>query len=609
MPVPPNAGRRSFFKHGEMPFATSANVFIYGSNSLPTQSRHSDMTLAAGNLDKYGLSADNQFRYGTNENTPTIVDKSYNKRSNFPLDVKTSREIRKKALQAQEAREDYANFLDRKQNKLVEREHEKRKDYQELSSYMPPWCMKSNSPLSSRLQMEEHRKYKRNEQEIPTSSSPTYIKIGQPGHGAPIRSDSGEIKTIRRYDPEVRFQKRNRYQVYDIIQPKEALNGTGNECNILGQEIKVSTNLTNAKKSSYDILGQPKSERRNWNNVDKGMTRNITRNALPRERYNDESRFLEKPHVKVPCNELPVLKPVLVRRAGLDVAGRKCSERFNPWGKAGNGAPIYDENGSLFTQLKHPKEDLVPFLKKTTIEKELQRKQLEAAREPKPDPAVDTELINNDNYYKMHLDAQRNKEALQNQPRGQLANQKATANRVENVIYNKAKRAITKPTETHQPKVEHRRQPDGKTSNNNNTKEFGPYPQTITKQSSEMTNSYTDTYKPSAVENLGTGVPSVPSTQNSNDRSPAREYNVLGQPFLTESTNHVKFSKNDEIFTNRPITKISKTRDDGTEHVEENTSNDAEVEVEKEVVVSSQPVFSVSVQKKLEERRKSIKPS
>ena len=45
------------------------------------------------------------------------------------------------------------------------------------------------------------------------------LPFGKPGGGAPLRTESGSLKASLPMDPEIRFQKRDRDQIHDVIVP------------------------------------------------------------------------------------------------------------------------------------------------------------------------------------------------------------------------------------------------------------------------------------------------------------------------------------------------------------------------------------------------------
>ena len=46
-----------------------------------------------------------------------------------------------------------------------------------------------------------------------------FLPFGKPGGGAPLRTESGSVKASLPMDSEIRFQKRDRDQIHDVIVP------------------------------------------------------------------------------------------------------------------------------------------------------------------------------------------------------------------------------------------------------------------------------------------------------------------------------------------------------------------------------------------------------
>lgn len=132
MPLQAAPPRKQHFKYGKIPFASKGNTFIYGSpcTAKVQQAVKPESKPTVDNL---------RLLYGTNENTRSIMEHSYNRANIVAVEAKTSADIRRKAQQAIDGRKEYAKFLERKKQLSEETKEEKRKDLELLKTYKPPW--------------------------------------------------------------------------------------------------------------------------------------------------------------------------------------------------------------------------------------------------------------------------------------------------------------------------------------------------------------------------------------------------------------------------------------------------------------------------------------
>lgn len=420
MPVHPNAYRRQYFKYGDIPFGSQHNNLIYGTSTYQSIQKDAPKNNVQDE--------DNYFVYGTDKNTIASSEKTRFKKltTGSPAEKKTSKEIMIKAQQAKEARDDYAKFLEKKQNRLIEKEEEKRKDFHLLKSYVAPWLRHEQATKTAGT---TRKTFKGPGEDFGPTSTATqsYIRFGEPGCGAPLRNGSGSLKTALKTDPETRFQKRDRHQIHDIIEPLKRQQNVSarNSVNILGQKMK--NNYCGERQfethQPRNILGQTKI---NWNSNGDDK---ISQEATDMDNSYDNSAFcyrksssepiamsfgdfaVKNYHQKENDNHLGHQ----VEPGNNDkIVNENCeSNQFNPWGKAGNGAPNCDSQGNLVAHYQGKwKEDLVGTFNKTKEQKKEDRKYLVNITTQKPPASIREPTVNNGNYYRMHLDAQKNIEAV-----------------------------------------------------------------------------------------------------------------------------------------------------------------------------------------------------
>lgn len=342
------------------------------------------------------------------------MDHSYKRANIVAVEAKTSVDICRKAQQAIDGRQEYAKFLERKKQLSEETKAEKRKDLELLKSYKPPWWDHGHKNEYSKKQEAKTVK----EEEFPDC-----LGFGKPGNGAPLRSDSGNVKAVLKSDPETRFQKRERQQTLDVLEPSlghRLRNPRTSSINVLGQRKWIRPgNVAPLPTTPCDIFGQPltRSEQRPI----------AARNATKRQRENSVALEDENAGIRTKADAPTKMVAGEVERSWGEVENRRKHQPvtavekaqghggnekteddfFDPWGRAGGGAPNRDVKGNLVKQKK--KGELVASFKKSEEEKELERKEMEVKMaKNNADNNADVTYIENGNYYRMHLDAQRN---------------------------------------------------------------------------------------------------------------------------------------------------------------------------------------------------------
>jgi len=418
MPLQAAPPRKQHFKYGKIPFASKGNTFIYGS-PCTAKVQQAVKPESKPNVDNLRL------LYGTNENTRSIMEHSYNRANIVAVEAKTSADIRRKAQQAIDGRKEYAKFLERKKQLSEETKEEKRKDLELLKTYKPPWWDHGH----------KNEYHKPQGKPMKEEDFPVCLRFGKPGNGAPLRSDSGNVKTVIQSDPETRFQKRNRQQTLDVLEPTlghRRRNPRTSSINVLGQRKWLRPGNVAPLPAPCDILGAPvtRSEQRPLAAKNPAKRQNEKKVAPKHQNEQTSNGTQAEVTVKTEAtekmvagevertwgnmdqtiqNRLPQLKPPVTAVEKNQRHGNKektLDDFFDPWGRAGGGAPNRDGYGNVMTQKK--KGELVASFRKSEEEKELERKEIEAKMSKvNADNNADVTYIENGNYYRMHLDARK----------------------------------------------------------------------------------------------------------------------------------------------------------------------------------------------------------
>jgi len=269
---------------------------------------------------------------------------------------------------------DYNNHVQQQEMNKKFKDDEKRKDLIMLKSYKQPWGRPGGgAPKEDHYRTQEVNRLENHKEQI--------FPFGNPGAGAPLRSLSGSLKANLPADPEIRFQKRERNQVHDIIQPINTSPRQGpftTNLDILAQETrekrKVMKRDQDMSSSVYDPFGRPGAGaplRDQNGNFQTARTMNMSRTIQETGQLSKEQLSKEQQnHGTLPYggrggNGAPMLdnhgylvtthKQTLINANNgamvRPINDFETSDSYNPWGKGGAGAPLRDDHGNLLTQV------------------------------------------------------------------------------------------------------------------------------------------------------------------------------------------------------------------------------------------------------------------
>ncbi|KAJ8035689.1 hypothetical protein HOLleu_19443 [Holothuria leucospilota] len=271
------------------------------------------------------------------------------KKTPFWNEDRTSAENRKKVRQAREAEWDVSLYKENQQKKRADTFVEKKKDLQMLIDYKPWGKPGAGAPRNEhnnrRTKKMELKELERGEE------MQTFIKFGQPGNGAPLRTSSGTVITNLKANNDIRFKS-------DVKGLSKAVeNGTRykttrlkgeeyhNQLADLAQKRKIEEGkqrkheLQEEKKTwEYDPYGKPGAGAPI--KTESGNLKIGRKKTLVKDGY--EMREVE----------FKITNRDRKRRESLGEPLNDNNETgYEPWGK-GAGAPRYDSKGSLNNRFK-----------------------------------------------------------------------------------------------------------------------------------------------------------------------------------------------------------------------------------------------------------------
>lgn len=203
------------FTYGAIPGGDQNNRLIYGSlDSYGIDLNNIKPKPKAAQVKKYYQTPDS-FVYGQRDFLYNQQNQPASKKlSNiFSMEERTSAEMRKKQREVENTEKEYHRYKKEKEENRKRIEDEKRRDHEMLTSYKAPWGKAGGGAPNERHERSQQvrRLLDDKEQTFP---------FGRPGAGAPLKTNSGNLKTGLSADPEIRFQKRDRNQIHNVVNPE-----------------------------------------------------------------------------------------------------------------------------------------------------------------------------------------------------------------------------------------------------------------------------------------------------------------------------------------------------------------------------------------------------
>ncbi|XP_022106532.1 uncharacterized protein LOC110987773 [Acanthaster planci] len=299
--------------------------------------------------------ANNGIQYGSdglplNRSAPTP------RKTVFLLEDRTSAEEKKRVRQKREADWDISQSKQWKEMTYQQVQEEKRKDLQMLKDYRPWGRPGGGAPTNSELNFRRTRNMEDSVLGNKGELLLQYPAFGQQGHGAPLRTDSGSLKTSFRANHDIRFQhgmknmQQNVHNKLRYTQPRrkgeEYINDLGNLAleQRTRREIEKHRELEEEKNTwKYDPYG--KSGGGAPIKTDSGRALAGRQRTLVKDSY--ELREVEqKQEHGVFCKIQHFLFVIVLLLIGSGTGKPTDVEGYNPWGK-GSGVPERDEAGNV----------------------------------------------------------------------------------------------------------------------------------------------------------------------------------------------------------------------------------------------------------------------
>ncbi|XP_071943286.1 uncharacterized protein [Antedon mediterranea] len=294
---------------------------------------------------------DNTLEYGSNRLAPSRVEPVPLKTLFYKEGV-TSAENRKREAQLKDAMEDIARNKTVKMEKQLTAREEKKRDLQMLIDYKP-W----GKPGGGAPKPDQNIRTKAVDATVLHNgkSVEKFLTFGKPGHGAPLRTSSGNPITSIRANNDIRF--------CDLKGMKETVNNHARyamPCKDVQSYAEELGNMALAKKTQREIerYQEKQEEKETWKHDPFGMpgggapiktnsgklqTRhNITLINDQKEMRDTEERHQRKNVVMSNRNDTEVDSTFVNKRRPL----YEKEKPYDPWGK-GSGAPKRDEKGRL----------------------------------------------------------------------------------------------------------------------------------------------------------------------------------------------------------------------------------------------------------------------
>ncbi|XP_071825904.1 uncharacterized protein [Apostichopus japonicus] len=301
--------------------------------------------------------------YGTDELPGTRVAPSP-KKTPFWNEDRTSAEKRKKLRQVQEADLDVSSYKEKQQQRRRESYTEKKKDLQMLIDYKP-WGRPGGGAPREETSNRRTKKMELTELENGKQME-NFIKFGQPGHGAPLRTSSGTIVTNLKANNDIRF-KTDVKDVSKAVENKMRYKTTRQsgekytkDLATLTQERKEAEERhrkqeyeQEVKTWQYDPYGKPGAGaplKTDSGNLKVGRNKTLVKDGY-------EMRDVE----------FKITNRDKKRRESLGASqDKEQASGSEPWGK-GIGAPRYDENGNLLSRFKWSNPNTIQEYKDPTV--------------------------------------------------------------------------------------------------------------------------------------------------------------------------------------------------------------------------------------------------
>ncbi|PIK45904.1 hypothetical protein BSL78_17243 [Apostichopus japonicus] len=301
--------------------------------------------------------------YGTDELPGTRVAPSP-KKTPFWNEDRTSAEKRKKLRQVQEADLDVSSYKEKQQQRRRESYTEKKKDLQMLIDYKP-WGRPGGGAPREETSNRRTKKMELTELENGKQME-NFIKFGQPGHGAPLRTSSGTIVTNLKANNDIRF-KTDVKDVSKAVENKMRYKTTRQsgekytkDLATLTQERKEAEERhrkqeyeQEVKTWQYDPYGKPGAGaplKTDSGNLKVGRNKTLVKDGY-------EMRDVE----------FKITNRDKKRRESLGASqDKEQASGSEPWGK-GTGAPRYDDNGNLLSRFKWSNPNTIQEYKDPTV--------------------------------------------------------------------------------------------------------------------------------------------------------------------------------------------------------------------------------------------------
>jgi len=395
-------GKVQHFKHGGIAGGDNSNNLIYGSSALEPYGidlnsiKPKPKPTSIAPVKKYYQTPDH-FLYGQRD---FVYDNNKSKKlSNiFSLEERTSAEMRKKEREARDTENDYLRYRQEKESTRQRIVEEKRKDHEMLVSYKAPWGKAGGGAPNDN----EHHERTQQVRRLLDDKEQTF-PFGRPGAGAPLKTNSGNLKTGLHADPEIRFQKRDRNQIYDVIVPEGKSVGQSRKypyetnLDILAHESRamkrqVVKRNDDMSTSVYDPFGRPgagaplrDSKGKANANRSRNLMRTIEGNNDPNPNEVTKNGFYGGfgrggPNVDEEGVAQTYKKQTLIR--GGDGAIMKTHSNEHLDTRGGGGAPIRNpDNGQLMATVSgRLANDDMDFSSRPGIDAESRKRYLETLR-------------------------------------------------------------------------------------------------------------------------------------------------------------------------------------------------------------------------------------
>lgn len=358
--------RKQHFQYGQVPFSSRDNTFIYSVPKVKSKSKIPVLKRKPRSTTK------NHFIYGRSEDSETSSSGLQQERN---LIKQKTTIIRNKASLKIDAREEYEKFQERKKKLAADTKQEKKKDFELLKTYNPPWNGNGTGNENTKTKVKE----------LALDGFELQC-FGKPGCGAPLRTESGIVKTTKSVDPETRFQKRDRSQIFGLEEPRNyqrVKDPPKSSINILGQpNIYGFLMKKDVSRSSHDILGAPRVKERKGKKGRETKTKEITSEPvekiiqhvkIKRKGLNDGIQIHDKQKAFVPLDCVETAVSTNKDKCDTNPGTRNTSvfRMYDPWGRSGGGGPKYDKEGNVVAQkMNIVKDEILPSFK-TESQKEM----------------------------------------------------------------------------------------------------------------------------------------------------------------------------------------------------------------------------------------------